>query len=145
MQRFLISSDKFSGYVEAIYDQDSRLAILDFRNSQMDDSTQMAFKRCLSVSSETIQNNLPGCTIVAADFEITLEDFKREYPYSRNYHLLDDRWPKVSKVDQVIAFYSAIEYRKYCVANASWYNPKIADSWLAKKEYLNDWKKMTKK
>jgi hypothetical protein len=58
--------------------------------------------------------------------------------------LLDALWPKISKVNQVLAYFGAIEYRKYCKAT-SWYNPKIAASWLANKEYLNDWKNMIKK
>ena len=82
-----------------------------------------------------------GTTVIEADFEISLEDFKREYPYSRNYHLLTDRWKKLTKTEQVEAYYAAIEYRKYC-KRTMWYNPMIADTWLSKKEFKNDWRKM---
>jgi hypothetical protein len=76
------------------------------------------------------------------DFDISLEDFEREYPYSRNYHLLKALWPKLPKKEKVLAYFAAIQYRKYCERNAHWYKPKIAETWIKKQEYKNDWRKM---
>jgi hypothetical protein len=141
MRRFLVTSDKFGGTAELIYDTVS-LAVIDLRGCQITAETISAFKRAVPVLVADLATAFTaGTTVVEADFEISLDDFKREYPYSRNYHLLDKRWSKLGKVDQVNAYYAAIEYRKYCQRN-EWYKPKIADSWLANGEYKNDWKKM---
>ena len=144
MRRFLITSDKYSGTAEALYNDTGVLCRIDCFHTDMTVDVITAFKRAVpgyvydmvegkSFSKETM--------IIESDFEISLDDFKKEYPYSRNYHLLINRWAKMNKTEQVEAYYAAIEYRKYCKKN-DWYKPKIADSWLANKEFKNDWKKM---
>lgn len=142
MRRFLITSEKYTGTAELIYNDDDMLTCIDLRQTAMPADTIAAFKRAVPVMVAGISTAFTaGTTVVEADFEVSLEDFKREYPYSRNYHLLDDRWKKMSKTDQVQAYYAAIEYRKYC-KRENWYKPMIADSWLCNKEYKNDWRKM---
>lgn len=142
MRRFLITSDKFTGTAELIYNDGDLLTCIDMRQAAMPAETIAAFKRAVPVAASGISTAFTtGTMVVEADFEVSLEDFKREYPYSRNYHLLDDRWKKMSKTDQVKAYYASIEYRKYC-KRESWYKPMIADSWLCNKEYKNDWRKM---
>lgn len=142
MRRFIITSDKFSGSAELVFNTQGLLLMIDARKATMDTDTMQKFKRAAPVTIDQISTAFTaGTTVIEQDFEISLDDFKREYPYSRNYHLLAKRWEKMNKTDQVEAYFSAIEYRKYCNRN-DWYKPKIADSWLANKEYKNDWRKM---
>ncbi len=142
MRRFLITSDKFTGQVECIYSSADQLLCIDMRQAIMAADVLQAFKKAVPVYvSGFAAAFTAGTTVVEAEFEISLDDFKREYPYSRNYHLLQKRWEKMTKTEQVKAYYAAIDYRKYCERN-NWVNPKIADGWLAAKEYLNDWKKL---
>lgn len=142
MRRFLITSDKFNGQVELIYSTADMLLCIDMRQAIIDPETVKAFKRAVPVHCNEFATAFQAGTIVVeTDFAISLDDFKREYPYSRNYHLLQKRWERMSKTEQVQAYYAAIDYRNYCKKN-DWYTVKIADTWLAKKEYLNDWKKM---
>lgn len=144
MKRYLITSTKYEGEVQAIYNSDGILLKIDFTAAKIAPELIAGFKRQLPVYSaelaESFKDN--GTTIVEADFEITLDDFIREYPYKRNTHLLTAIWQKLPKTDQVIAYYAALEYRKYCDREKAWYKPKIAAAWLKNKEYLNDWKKM---
>ena len=142
MRRFLITSDKFTGTVELIYNRSEFLACVDMRQAVMTADTIAAFKRAVPVFIADMKTAFAaGTMVVEADFDVTLDGFKREYPYSRNYHLLQPIWDKMKKPDQVEAFFSAIEYRKHCEKN-TWYKPMIAAWWLTRKEYKNDWRKM---
>lgn len=142
MKQFIIKSPKVEGEVRVVY-KEGLLLKIDFSAAKLQVFEIENFKRKVPA----MQEHLNTCfneqtTIVETDFEISLEDFKREYPYKRNTHLLPDLWNKMNSADRVLAYYAAIEYRKYCERNVTWYNPKIAASWLQKKEYLNDWKSM---
>jgi hypothetical protein len=145
MRRFLITSPAYSGEAELIYDDSGRLIRMDVVKTNMPADLVRRFKEKIAAHIDGLAQsfNNSSAVIVEADFEISLDDFKREYPYSRNYHLLAKRWDKMSKTEQVQAYYAAIEYRKYCQRN-NVVAPfiKIADSWLHNKEYKNDWRKM---
>ena len=144
MRRFLITSEKVTGEIEVWYNFDGMLCRIDMVSASVDYRQIQYLLQNISPDLEQFKGMLSASSlqIKEVQFELTLDDFKREYPYSRNYHLLDKRWPMLTKRDQVKAFFAAIDYRKYCERNKTWYNPKIADTWLSKKEYLNDWKKM---
>lgn len=143
MKRFLISSPAYNGDAEIVFDTDGRLIRMDVMNTNMPPELVHQFKVKLPAMLIGLEEAFAGskATIVEADFEFTSEDFMREYPYKRNTHLVHQHWPKMLKSDQVLAYYSAIDYRRYCERN-KWYNPKIPVAWLRDKEFLNDWKKM---
>lgn len=142
MRRFLITSEKFEGIAELIYNKSGQLVCIDMRQTSMDAEVIRHFKKAAPVTTEQMAEAFTaGTTVVETEFEISLDDFKREYPYGRNFHLLPDIWNKMNKTQQVEAYYGAIEYRKYC-NRTDWYKPKIAASWLMKKEWMNDWRKM---
>lgn len=142
MKQFIIKSPKVEGEVRVVY-REGLLLKVDFSSAKLGVFEIENFKRKLPALQEHLNDSFnQDTTIVEHDFEISLDDFKREYPYSRNSHLLLPIWEKMSSADKVLAFYGAIEYRKYCERNSTWYNPKIAAAWLKAKEYLNDWKKM---
>jgi hypothetical protein len=142
MRRFRLTSDKFKGTAELWFNFDSLLCRMDFIDSEL--SYEQIQWLCKNVSPhvESFVSLLPsGIKCTEIPFELTLEDFKREYPYSRNYHLLDAIWSKLNKREHVLIYFRAIEYRKYCERN-KWYKPMIAATWLSRKEYLNDWKNL---
>ena len=145
MRRFLITSPAYSGEAELVYDDSGRLIRMDVLKTNMTTDMVRRFKEKIAAHVDKLAASFKDTkdVVVEADFEISLDDFKREYPYSRNYHLLQKRWDKMRKTDQVEAYYAAIEYRKYCQRN-SVVAPfiKIADSWLHTREYKNDWRKM---
>jgi len=142
MRRFLITSAKFQGTAEVLYNDDGRLCTIDIRGSEMNDETIAAFKRAVPVYVYSLEKSFgEGSVVVESDYEVSFDDFIREYPYKRNTHLAREYWhQKMNKADQVKAFFAAIDYRKYCDREATWYKPKIAEGWLRKKEFLNDWK-----
>lgn len=143
MRKFLITSTAFAGHAIVLY-VDNLLQLIDFTEAEMSEAQQQWILNNvplhLEAMAEFIQRG-KSLRITEADFEVCLDDFKRDYPYSRNTHLLPPIWDKMSRADQVRAVHAAKEYRRYCQRN-EWYKPKIAAAWLKAKEYLNDWKKM---
>lgn len=145
MKLYLISNvKKFKGSVNIVYDRDGRLAKIDFTNTDLNTvSIEQMLKLFSGVESNIAANFKNADTIIVeGEFDVSFDDFMREYPYKRNTHLAKDYWLKMKKDDQIHAFVAASAYRKYCEKEQSWYKPKIAETWLRKKEYLNDWKNL---
>lgn len=141
MKQFIIKSPKADGEVRVVY-RDGMLQKIDFTGAKLGVFEIDNFKRKVPALLEHLKESFNEHTMITEDvFDISVEMFYREYPYKRNPHLLPDIWKKMSPADQVLAYYAAIEYRKYC-ERIEWYNPKVAATWLQKKEYLNDWKNL---
>jgi len=144
MRRFLVTSPSFTGEAELIYDASDRLITMNVGNTNMTPFIISHFKSLAACDVSGIAGAFENtkATIVEADFEVTIEDFLKEYPYKRNTHLTREYWPRLTKTEQVQAYMAAKEYAKYCTRNIRWYNAKIAVAWLKSKEFLNEWNKM---
>lgn len=146
MIKFLITStiNTYTGSVVIIY-MHNTLVRIDTQDCEMKPKHRQWFYRNVPLA---IHDLIPwfettsNLTLIQEDYEVSLDDFNREYPYKRNTHLLPDIWKKMPKADQIKAVQAAKAYRYYCQKNDNWYKPKIAAAWLKAKEYLNDWKKM---
>jgi len=144
MRLFKVTSDKYTGEIEVLFSETSMLKI-DFSNATIAAEVHTNFKRAVPVMLQSFLEGSWGgnnVNVVESSYEVTLDDFNREYPYKRNTHLLPAIWSKMLMIDRIKAVQEATKYRKYCDKNSSWYKPKIAASWLQNKEYLNDWSKM---
>lgn len=144
MQRVLITSLRFSGQAEVIYNADGVLTKIDATNCRMDAHNMALLKARTPSHFDKFNDGWKDMDAIAmtADFEVSLTDFIREYDYNRNTHLLQPIWDKMSKADQVQAVQEATEYRKYRERNKGWYKSKIAATWLKEKQYLNKWKNL---
>jgi hypothetical protein len=143
MKLYLISNSKrYTGAVHVVYDTAGKLAKIDFTNTNLalGDVEKMLPLFSGHVSEVQAKFKNADTVIVEGDFEVSFEDFMREYPYKRNTHKARELWPRLKKEEQVQAFLAATAYRKYCDRENKWYKPKIAEAWLRGKEFLNDWK-----
>lgn len=144
MKKFIMISDAFTGSAVLYYDG-GMLACVDVRETNMDERGRRWLFANIPVYEAGLADfakRLKTGSISEEGIEVSLDDFIREYPYKRNNHLLPALWKKMSTAEQVRAYLSAREYRRYCDREAKWYKPKIAAAWLRAKEYLNDWRKM---
>ena len=145
MKRYLLTSPTFKGHIEALYDSVGILCRLDWTKATgLVPGSVHNYKLRIPVQAENIYEAFKetGVRVEEAEFEVTFEDFIREYPYKRNTHLASAYWPKLSASAQYMAFCAAIEYRKYCERNSSWYRAMICETWLKKEEYKNDWRNL---
>lgn len=144
MIRYLLSSPSFSGAAIITY-VEGTLAAIDVISTDMRNEHRawlFAHTPIFEADLQLLAASFKEATIVQEHYEPSLDDFKREYPYQRNMHLLPDLWNKMDSMERVKAWLAAKEYRRYCERNANWYKPKIAAAWLKAKEYLNNWSKL---
>lgn len=145
MRRFLLTSPKKKGSIEAIYNFDGQLCRMDFTGMPCDATETKWVKDRTPILVQNIDAAFLGTTMKATEteFSVTFQDFQREYNYNRNTHLARDKeWPKLTSSIQYTCLIAAIEYRHYCQRNASWYKPMIMDKWIKTKQYLNNWKEL---
>lgn len=144
MIRYLLSSPQFTGSAILAY-AEGMLATIDVLGTDMRAEHRIwlfANTPVLEADLQRLAASFKEATIVQEHYEPSLEDFKREYPYQRNMHLLPEVWKRMDSLERVKAWLAAKEYRRYCDRNDKWYQAKIAAAWLKQKEYLNDWKKL---
>lgn len=127
-----------------MYNDEGCLVLIDARASTLPAGGMVRLMKDIvpvgiSKLEERFKEN-PALMLVESEFDVSLDDFNREYPYKRNSHLLPPIWQKMGISDRIMAWKAAGDYRRYCERNSQWYKPKIAAAWLKDKEYLNDWK-----
>jgi hypothetical protein len=144
MKLYLISNVKrYTGAVKVMYDINAVLQSIDFSETNMPPADRAKMLPLISAVECSVAEGFKSAdtVIVQGDYEVSFEDFWREYPHKRNRFLAEKVWGKMKKSEQVEAFISATNYRKFLERN-SWQNPKIADRWLKEQQYLNDWKQL---
>lgn len=144
MRRFLITSPKFNGQAEIIYNARETLCCIDMTNTDMDEMTVTHFKQSVPVTISSMATAFSAITtIVEAGFEVSFEKFYKEYPMKRNRYKAEKVWQKLNDTEKVEAFYSLLSYKKYINRN-TWYTPMIADKYLRDREFETDWNKVGK-
>lgn len=144
MRRFLITSPKFTGQAELVYNEKETLCIIDCTKAAMNEDVVTHFKRSApSTLAQLLSGSYfsPETMIVESDFVVSFKRFYDDYPLKRNRYKAEQIFVKLSKTDQVKAFYSLHSYKKYLSKN-SWLTPMIADTYLRKKEYETEWNKI---
>jgi hypothetical protein len=141
MRRFIIKTT-LKGNMELVYDLRGMLLRIDFNGVEVSKEVIDYVKAKAPVHVEHVYEAFAAtrATVEEVDFQVTFADFRKQYPYTRNAHLAEKIWPLLSNQVQYKAYIEAIEYRKYCERNNTWYKPKMADKWLKEEQYKNDWK-----
>lgn len=145
MRRFILKS-KIKGQIELLYDQRGLLRKIDFNGVELSADAIKWVKARTPPNVEDVHVAFEGtgATIEEAEFEVTFDDFRKEYPNTRNAHLARDKvWPNMTAGNRYRAFIEATEYNKYCQRNP-WYTPMMADKWLRLEQFKNDWKNIEK-
>jgi hypothetical protein len=144
MRKFLITSPKFTGIAELIYNAEGTLIVIDCSKTNIDVMRMDHFKRAIPVSLAGLLNNhsfSPDTVIHEADLVISFEEFWQNYPLKRNRYKVEQIWKKMSGTDQVKAFYNLQHYKKYLSRN-SWLTPMMGDRYLRNKEFETEWMKI---
>jgi hypothetical protein len=141
MRRFLITSPAFNGQAEVVYNKDGLLCTIDTRNAEMPIKTIEAFKLKIPVVLVNLQEVFANskATIIEADFEVTFEMFWNKYDRKINRKRCMPLWDKLSKPDQVQAYYGIDAYDKY-LKKESWRSKCDPDKYLRDRYWENEWK-----
>lgn len=149
MKRYLISSAKeqeFKGHIELYYLNGYLTSIQTIETNLKPVELNWLFKN-LPVKEDNLSafQQGTGWEVLEVQLDASLDDFKIEYPSSRNTHLLPPIWNKLSIKNQMIAIKVAKDYRYYCIANKDWYNAKGPAAWLKEGHYKNNFRRTINK
>lgn len=144
MRKFIITSLEFEGNISLTYNDRETIVEINLINAII---SKIRLQRFFEHLPKTI-NDLPfysqrsiNDTIVEVDFVITFEMFWKEYPFHRNMFRVQKVWDKMSKTDQVKAYYNVKDYSWY-LDKYDWCSPMIGDRYLRERQFETDWKKL---
>ncbi len=150
MRRFILKAPTYyKGFIEVIYLRGKLWRICFTACREISDRSINGFKSRIPANAENMYDAWKDhpVTFEETDFEVSFDDFKREYPYKRNTHLAEAYWPKLSSSIQYEAVLGAIEYNKYCEAKG--YKEKgkqqfmkLPDKWLREQQWKNNWREL---
>lgn len=139
MKRFLITSPKFTGQAELIYNEDGRLLHVNLVDTDMDAATAQAFVRCVSGDAENVADRFgPDVQIVCADVEITFDMFWKAYGKKIKKSRCILLWGKMNKAAQVAAYVGIRKYNKYLYEN-KWRGKVDPDTYLRNMYWENEY------
>jgi hypothetical protein len=144
MRRFLLTSTKFIGTVELVYNEQEHLRRLDFIDTNLEPEQIFGFLKTAPITIKHLENGVglsQSSTVIEAAYEISFEDFWKAYPLRRNRFRVEKQWAKMPKTEIVKAFFSLPGYCQYLKKNA-WQTPMIADRYLQEKQYETEWNRI---
>lgn len=142
MRRFLITSQKFTGTAELLYNDQEVLNRIDCTQTDMSADTVAAFKRAVPVLINALLKE-PWCgadtTIIEADFEVSFLMFWKRYDKKINKKRAQLAWNKLSKSEQVKAFYGIDAYTKFLKIE-NWRPKQDPENYLKNLMWENEYK-----
>lgn len=139
MRRFLITSPKFTGQAEVIYNAASVLCKIDCTDTDMNAVTIKHFKAAVGAEIASIGALLPNCIIVEAEYEVSFEMFFDKYKKKLNKARCILLWSKMSKTMQVQAYHGIDAYEKY-LKKEHWMSKAHPETYLRNKYWENEYK-----
>ena len=140
MRRFVITSPKYTGQAEVVYNAIGVLDKIDVSATNMNAPTVDAFKRCVSPLVETLSERFTADTIIIeADFEVSFEMFWKKYNKKINKFRCIKIWDKMEKTMQVKAYFGIDAYHKY-LKHESWRSKADPETYLRNQYWDNEYK-----
>lgn len=140
MRRFLITSPKFSGQAEAIYNDADVLCKIDVTDTNMDAQTIFHFKKSVGHDIDNIATYFTKeTTIIEAAFEVTFDMFWKKYNEKRNKARCILLWNKLNKTMEVQAYMGIDAYDKF-LKREGWRNKADPETYLRNKYWENEYK-----
>lgn len=139
MKKYLISNPVFEGEVMVLY-INGELKAIDFTQANMDAMAVEYFKNKVPVNEQNLKSSFkPETIIVACDVQVRFEEFWQKYNHKFNRARAEALWDRLSKSDQVVAFYALDAYHKYLRKHPT--QAKLhPDSYLRTKAFNNDYR-----
>lgn len=140
MKRFLVTSPRFTGTAEIVYNSDGILCRIDCTDTDMDANTIYHFKAKVHPEVEHVAANFSSnVTIVAAAITVTFEMFWTKYSHKVNRLRSLKLWEKLPEAEKIEAYFAIDGYRKHLKA-LEWKNIQDPDTYLRNKTYKNEYK-----
>jgi len=143
MNRYIVTSSKFTGEIQLLYGPDSRLLYIDFLHCDLTDIQIEYFKKNVPTyySDETFKSNFgkSELTVIREGFRVEFEQFWDEYNQKHNRERCLKLWSKLSEGEKVKAYYGLVAYGRHLRLN-TWKSKADPDTYLRNKYWQNQWK-----
>ena len=138
---FHITSEKYDGIVELLYDDNGLLQKLNFGNSSLRFDGVMKMKNIIPSQVAQLAEVFKDTTvtIVEAAYEITFEMWWTKYDKKINRKRCEQLWNKLSKPDQVKAYFGIDAYNKY-LKREGWRTKADPETYLRNEYWCNEYK-----
>ena len=142
MKRFIVTSPAWTGEAEIVYNEAGKLVRLSFDNCTIADHERVVhnFKAITPVLMANLQAAFAPtkATVVEADFEVSFDMFWKAYNLKHNRLRAVKLWDKLSKTDQVKAYYGIPVYDKF-LKKENWRSKADPETYLRNKMYENEY------
>jgi len=141
MRRFFITSPKFTGTAELLYNAEGTLVKVDMLQAQMNEDTVLAFKRMVPHNIATLEANQwcsPGTIVAEANYEISFDDFWAAYDLKVNRKRCIPLWNKLPKTLQIAAYQGVAKYLRH-LKNTGQYK-RNPENYLKDEMWNNEYK-----
>ena len=143
MKRILISSAKYPGTVETVYNEKGKLLRVDFFNANLTDGQKATVLTIIPADMQNLELAFKGTSaiIVQEGFEFSFSDFWNKYNLKRNKKDAEAIWKRMSPLDRTKAVLSLDAYDKYRKRKL-WLEKMYPDTYLRKEHYNDEWEKL---
>ena len=140
MKRYLITSPRYSGEAELIFNPDGQLAIIDCSQTNMGPHVMAHFKRAVPVSENELKQAFTAeVVIVQSEYQITFDMFWKKYDHKFNKDRCEQLWNRLSQSIKIAAYFGLDKYHRYLRKNSTQIKMH-PDTYLRNKAWLNDYK-----
>lgn len=142
MNKYIITSPRFTGEINVLYGLDNKLLFIDFMKCDLNEEQIEYFKTKLPVLfsdrfTEAFGNS--KLTIVPEGYEVSFDEFWNRYNHKVNRIRAEKEWQKLSAADRVNAFFKFPLYERHLALNA-WKNKAGPDRYLKERFWQDEWK-----
>ena len=142
MKRFIVTSPSWTGEAEIVYNEAGKLVRISYEGSNIHelDGISEAFKRMVPVFIADLKAvfEQTKATVVEADFEVNFDMFWKAYNLKHNKIRAVNLWNKLSKTDQVKAYFGVPIYDKF-LKKEKWRSKADPETYLRNKMYDNEY------
>lgn len=138
MRKFLVSSAKYKGEVELLYNAEELLSQIVLDSATLSQPQRQYILRTVPMQVAGLQAWKDSLTIVEADFEVSFMSFWTAYALKRNKLDAQKLWDKLSKTNQVQAWKRITVYNAY-LKRHTWQQKMYPDTWLRGRHWEDEW------
>lgn len=132
MRKYLLTSPKWEGEIEVVYNDFNLMVSIDISRADLAEKQQIYFLRDLPrelAELERLKQKSPSLVVIEVPQEITFEMFWNRYDdkVRSSRKRTEKAWSRLAKADQVKAYMYIQRYRQSLYAGT---NPKYAETYL---------------
>ena len=143
MKAYLVTSPKFTGTAELLYNADGVLCRIDTTNTDMDATNVQLFKHAVAPMLSLLTSKFsPDTLFVESSFKVTFEMWFNKYGYKVDKKRAEKVWNTKSEADYVEAWFSVEPYERFLKRKGGKIEKMYPKTYLSSEAYKTEWDKI---